>query len=61
MSSGLTDDDRERIESFCETPSHDRSPDDLLPERTYSDDVGPVRREGDESALAALWHRLRRR
>jgi hypothetical protein len=33
MSSGLTDDDKRRIESFCETPPCDRSPEDLTPER----------------------------
>lgn len=61
MSSGITDDDRKRIESFCETPSYDRSPEDLTPERQYADDVGSVRSETDESVFAAVWHRLTRR
>lgn len=57
MSSGLTDDDKERIATFCETPPYDRSPDDLTPD---PDDAAG---DGDapESLLGAVWHRLRRR
>ncbi|UPV76318.1 hypothetical protein M0R89_19335 (plasmid) [Halorussus limi] len=57
MSSGITDDDKERIASFCETPSHARSPDDLTPDQ--SDD----RRDddGDESLFRAVWHRIQGR
>lgn len=58
MSSGLTDDDRERIESFCETPPYDRSPEDLTPQREYTDDVRTARSETDESLFTAVWHRL---
>lgn len=61
MSSGITDDDKERIESFCETPPYDRSPDDLTPDTQYTDDVRMGRGDGDESLLAVVWHRLRRR
>jgi len=61
MSSGITDDDKERIESFCETPPYARSPEDLTPETQYTDDVRLSRGDGDESLLAAVWHRLRRR
>lgn len=61
MSSGLTDDDKERIETFSETPSYDRSPEDLTPERQYADDVRMNRNDADESLFAAVWHRLRRR
>jgi hypothetical protein len=61
MSSGLTDDDKERIETFCETPSYDRSPEDLTPEQQYADDVRMSRNDADESLLEAVWHRLRHR
>ena len=55
MSTGLTDDDKRRIESFCETPSYDRSPEDLTPERQYADDVRmPVRTPEDESKASLL-------
>jgi len=56
MSSGITDDDRERIASFCETPSHARSPDDLTPDQR---DDQPAE-ESPESLFSAVWHRLRR-
>jgi hypothetical protein len=61
MSSGLTDDDKERIETFCKTPSYDRSPEDLTPEQQYADDVRVNRSDTEESVFAAVWHRLRRR
>jgi hypothetical protein len=57
MSSGLTDDERERIASFSETPSHARSPDDLTPDQPDE----AQRDGGDESLFTAVWHRLRRR
>lgn len=56
MSSGITEDDRERIASFCETPSHARSPDDLIPDRR---DDRPTE-ETPNSLLNAVWQRLRR-
>ena len=61
MSSGLTDDDKERIERFCESPAHDRSPEDLTPDRQYADDVRVNGGDADESLLGAVLHRLRRR
>ncbi|WP_137286155.1 hypothetical protein [Halorussus salinisoli] len=61
MSSGLTDDDKERIETFCKTPPYARSPDDLTPDQQYADDVRPPRGETDGSVVAAVWHRIRGR
>ncbi|MFC4451546.1 hypothetical protein [Halorussus aquaticus] len=61
MSSELSDDERERIETYCETPPYDRSPDVLLPDGEYDDDV-PRPREGSGGSLfRTVWHRLRRR
>lgn len=61
MSSELTDDDKRRIESFCETPPYDRSPEDLTPERQYADDVRMPRDESERSLLSAVLNRLRDR
>ena len=61
MSSGLTDDEKRRIESFCETPPYDRSPEDLTPERQYDDDVRMARDESEGSLLSAVLDRLRNR
>ncbi|MFC7079019.1 hypothetical protein [Halorussus caseinilyticus] len=61
MSSGLTEDDRERIEAFCETPPYDRSPEDLRPDPQCADDVRSPDGESDGSLVAAVYHRLRRR
>jgi hypothetical protein len=64
MSSGLTEDDKRRIESFCETPPYDRSPEDLTPEREYADHLqseeGP-HGENTGSLLSRVVHRFRRR
>lgn len=57
MSSELTEDDRERIESFCETPPYARSPEDLTPGR----DDDPDQQEADESMFATVWNLVRRR
>jgi hypothetical protein len=59
MSSGLSEDDRRRIETFCETPPYERSPEDLRPETEYADDV-PAPDESERSLLGAVLHRLRR-
>jgi hypothetical protein len=59
MSSGLTDDDKRRIESFCETPPYDRSPDDLKPDREYPDGEGQSRGKASDSLLGTVLHRLR--
>lgn len=57
MSSGLSEDDKRRIETFCETPPYERSPEDLTPDEEYADDVGATG-ESEGSLLAAVWHRL---
>lgn len=61
MSSGLTDDDRKRIETFSETPSHARSPEDLVPEQKYTDDVRTGDDESRGSLLDGLLAKLRER
>lgn len=61
MSSGLTDDDKQRIESFCETPPYDRSPEDLTPEQQYTDDVPMPGDESESSLLSAFLNSLRNR
>lgn len=61
MSSGLTDDDKRRIESFCQTPPYDRSPEDLTPEREYADGDERPRSEASGSLLSKVVHRLRSR
>jgi hypothetical protein len=61
MSSGLTDDDKRRIESFCETPPYDRSPEDLTPEQQYADDVRMADGESEGSLMSAFLNRLRNR
>jgi hypothetical protein len=59
MSSGLTDEEKRRIESFCETPPYDRSPEDLTPEQQYADDVRMPEGEPKNSLLSAFLNRLR--
>lgn len=61
MSSGLTDDEKRRIESFCETPPYDRSPEDLTPERQYADDVRMSDDESEQSLFSGVLNRLRNR
>lgn len=61
MSSGLTEDDERRIESFCETQPYDRSPEDLTPERGYADGGEDSRDEPNRSLLSKVVRRLRRR
>jgi hypothetical protein len=61
MSSGLTDDDRRRIESFCETPPYDRSPEDLTPEREYADQKEGSRGEASDSLPSQIFGRLQSR
>ncbi|NEU58075.1 hypothetical protein [Halorussus sp. MSC15.2] len=60
MSSELSDDERERIETYCETPPYDRSPEDLLPNGEY-DDVPRPREESEGSLFRTVWDRLRSR
>jgi hypothetical protein len=38
MSSRLTDTERERMTEFAQTPMHERSPEQLLPENGESED-----------------------
>lgn len=61
MSTGITDDDRRRIESFCDTPPHERSPEDLVPDQQYADDVPMPGERTERSRLSAVWHHLRTR
>lgn len=57
MSSGLSEDDKRRIETFAQTPPYERSPEDLTPDDEYADDVGAAD-DSSGSLLAAVWHRL---
>lgn len=57
MSSGLSEDEKRRIETFCETPPYERSPEDLTPNNEYADNVGATD-ESNGSLLATVWHRL---